>query len=473
MSKTLRKILILGAALALLMAFSLTAFAAEFTVTADGARIRTTASTSGEVVSSVRSGAKLAVSAQATDSQGIIWYRVAVDGNTSGYIRSDMGSLSGTIPEPGSEGSGTTPGGSTAIPKQAATIDQSSVRIRNGASTSHDSVASLPRGASIVIIGEATDSSGRKWYEMTATADGGEVTGFVRSDLIVLGDLLEDDEEGGDIAVEDPGDENPEVPVVETPSEPDTSEFDYLVKYEQNEVGGYDYYLYDQNDLQRWKVEEFLHMGAVAAENERLYQEQSARERTIIIVLAIITIILALVVTILLFKIRELYEDNEAAFSPSRPPQSRATSKTGIPIRSQSGMNAGSGGGARPAAGGGPPAGNRPAPGGPPRRPPAGGVPKPPSAKRAPESLESGEYNPAPESGGRPPAENRGAKTRPPRSAESEPETEEPANANKEQRGRAKRSEAAEGKPPGGRKAQNFLAEDDEFEFEFLNIDDK
>jgi hypothetical protein len=201
-------------------------------------------------------------------------------------------------------------------------------------------------------------------------------------------------------------------------------------------------------------------MGEVAAENERLYQEQSARERTIIIVLAIVTIILAIVVTILLFKIRELYEDAETPFSPSRPPQGRATSKMGIPIRSQNGMNIG-GGGARP------PSGGPPAPGGPPRRP-SSGPPKPQPQKRPPEGQELGESQPASKGA---PAGPRGQKPRQTRPVEDGTEGGEVPD--KEPPKRAKRSEAAEGKPPGVRKSQNFLAEDDEFEFEFLNIDDK
>jgi hypothetical protein len=43
----------------------------------------------------------------------------------------------------------------------------------------------------------------------------------------------------------------------------------------------------------------------------------------------------------------------------------------------------------------------------------------------------------------------------------------------KEQPKRPKRQEAADGKPPATRKSQNFLNEDDEVDFEFLNLDDK
>jgi hypothetical protein len=271
--------------------------------------------------------------------------------------------------------------------------------------------------------------------------------------------------EGDETPVDEPPEEEPYVPPVETPTEPDSAEYDYLVRYEQNEIGGYDYYLYDQNGSQRWKIEEFLRMGEVAAENEKLYQEQSARERTIIIVLAIITIILALVVTILLFKIRELYEDAETPFSPSRPPQGRTASKMGIPIRSQNGMNIGGTGGA-----------GKPAPGGPPRRPPSAGGPiAPKPQKRPPETEEQAEQTPLTE-GPRPkpsaPAGRGGQKPRQPRPVSPDP-TASTEPAEKEDPKRAKRQDAAEGKPPAGRKAQNFLNEDDEFEFEFLNIDDK
>ena len=59
-------------------------------VSADAAKIRQTASTSAEVVGSTVKGSKLDVLSSTKDGSGYTWYKVYVDGNTTGYIRADL-----------------------------------------------------------------------------------------------------------------------------------------------------------------------------------------------------------------------------------------------------------------------------------------------------------------------------------------------------------------------------------------------
>ncbi|MCL2255129.1 MAG: SH3 domain-containing protein, partial [Lachnospiraceae bacterium] len=308
MLKNAVKLIIIGIAFLGMLSYGLDGYAAEFEVTNDNVNIRAEASTASNSVGSTNRGRKFTIEGEATDSAGNIWYRVNVEGNTYGYIRSDLGRVSGgTV-------SATE---ATPIPARYATINTSSVRVRSGASTSHSEVASIQRGTSIVLSGEVTDSAGRIWYFMTATIDGREVQGFVRSDLISVGELVDTGEGSYDDGEEQYQDDlYNEEDNYSGSQAVNNEELNYEIRYIQNDVGGYDYFLYDRRQSTQWKVEEFLELRNVAEANQKSFEEQSKRERTIIIVLAVIIILLVLVLTVLIFKIRDLSEDLDAENGP-------------------------------------------------------------------------------------------------------------------------------------------------------------
>lgn len=93
-----------------------------------GARIRLEASTSSTVLASVAGGSKVEICGKETGSDGYTWYKVYINGNTIGYIRSDLvtdtGEKTGGIADDnlqgGSVGGGGTGGNtSTATPTPA------------------------------------------------------------------------------------------------------------------------------------------------------------------------------------------------------------------------------------------------------------------------------------------------------------------------------------------------------------------
>lgn len=199
---------------------AISCFAAEGKVIAETAKIRAQASTDSEVVGSTVKGKVIDILGAAKDSGGTVWYKVAVSGGGYGYIRGDLVETSANIPI--SETSGQTAsnnssggGGSkpadtvpTAIGEQQATVKSgNNARVRSGASTKHDTVASLPSGTAITLIGEANDNSGNKWYQITCNYNNKTVEGYVRSDLVVLGAAAG---EGGGENTSPEGGENPE-----------------------------------------------------------------------------------------------------------------------------------------------------------------------------------------------------------------------------------------------------------------------
>lgn len=186
----------------LFYASAFTCLAATGKVTADTAKIRAEASTDSEVVGSTVKGKTIDILAAVKDSAGTVWYKVSVTGGGYGYIRSDLVETSDSIEVSSSAASSTQTQNTsaseetqkpaetvpTSIGEQQATIASSgSVRIRSGASTAHDAVTSLPNGTVITLIGEANDNAGNKWYQMTCDYNGRKVEGYVRSDLITIG----------------------------------------------------------------------------------------------------------------------------------------------------------------------------------------------------------------------------------------------------------------------------------------------
>lgn len=318
-----------------LTAFWLCGFVSEVMegkIKADTAKIRAEANTGSEVVGSTVQGKKIDILDAVKDSAGMVWYKVSVTGGGYGYIRSDLVETSDKIdvsesapqstpsPTEKPKPAETVP---TAITEQKATIAQESVRIRAGASTSHDTVSSLPKGTEITLIGEANDSAGNKWYQMTCNYNNKTIKGYIRSDLITIGgtsEETEEAEEGEDTAGEGenaegegegetPEGENPEAeaPAAEEQVPPEPEHNDYEIVYTEEA-----YWLYDNVNGTRQRLEDLLNVVNTANQNNEMPQGQIQKEKMIVIILAVLVVILVIVVTLLFFKIRSLYyEDYE------------------------------------------------------------------------------------------------------------------------------------------------------------------
>ncbi len=383
--------------------------AAEGKVTADTAKIRKEASTDSEVVGSTSKGKTVDIVGAEKDSSGMVWYKVPNGNNTYGYIRSDLVETSDTI-EVSQQASSSTSSENTKKPEatvptsigeQKATIAQSSVRVRSGASTAHDAIGSLTEGTEITLIGEANDSAGNKWYQIRC--DSKNMEGYIRSDLITISEAQEntesdtaEGENGEGEATEAEGSESGVAETVE-PAEPEHN--DYEVVYNDET-----YWLYNNIDSTMMKVEDLLNVVNTANENNEKLQNQIKSNKIIVVILAVIIVILVVAVTILIFKLRDLYygdyeeEEEEEEEEP-------------VPVR-----------------------------------------------KKQKKPVEEEEVEPV-------------RKKRP--VFEETEQSERPAKA-KPVQGELQAAEKKQTeKKPAPRKAQNFLLDDDEFEFEFLNMDDK
>lgn len=211
------------------------------TVTASGAKIRETADTSSKALAGVKNGDKLSICGQTTGTDGNIWYQVFVDADTKGFIRSDLvqknadGNIT-TVPNQnpntntntGSDAASTgntttTTSEVTATAQRAATVVNNGVRIRKGASTQNDVVATANRGMVLTVTGETTGTDGKVWYQVSFNYNNREITGFIRSDLVTF-DNVPADTAVSEITGTEGTTETPTEPETEVSTEPETEE---------------------------------------------------------------------------------------------------------------------------------------------------------------------------------------------------------------------------------------------------------
>lgn len=432
-----------------IMTFS--SYAAQGEITAETARIRANTSTDSEVVGSTVKGKTIDILEAVKDSSGAVWYKVSVAEGGYGYIKGDLVKVSGDIeitstsdsqPQENSSQSAQQPADTvpTSIGEQQAVIKSgNNVNVRTGASKEHAAVASLPSGTSITLIGEANDSAGNKWYQMTCSYNGRTVEGYVRSDLIEIGQgsapaegggegteaPAEGTPEGGGEGTEAPPEgENPEGGEGEAPEEgeaapePAEEHNDYEVHYDLNAATNeYEYYLYLNNEGNKMRISELLSASTAAMEGMQKLQAQVDKEKIVIIILAAVVVVLFIVITILLFKIRSLYYED---YDEEEDEEEEEEEEEPAPVR-----------------------------------------------RKVRKRVEEEEEAPVPVKKKRPPVDSDNRERTPrPRERSAQP----PARGEKELHA-AERKEPA--KKPVSRKPQNFLIDDDEFEFEFLNMDDK
>ena len=401
--------------------------------------IRESADTNSAPVATSSQGTVVTINKEVTDAAGTVWYEIQVDANTIGYARSDLVEKEGGSDNGQSDGAqtnnagfapGAETGPETAMDAQYATIKVRAAKIRTAASTSKGVVDSIPEGHQVVISGQ-TNGSDKPWYYITFTGtDGTEKSGYVRSDLVTLGDM---------VPVQAPEEPEPEevTPEPEPEPEPDVRD-EYELLYEPNADGNYEWYLHDYTGETETKqsVRAILDTVHALDVNQSIDAKTVSKQRIIIIVLLGIIVLLAVVLTIMVFKLRDASyedddddeEDEEEEDRRREAARRRRTEREEAPAARRRAPEQGRAPGAR--------------------RPEEGG--------RSSDSRRS-------QSAGRPTDGRRPADGR------------RPSERSRQMPDREVRYE--EDAPPvrtgTKRKARNFMMDDDEFEFEFLNMKDK
>ena len=419
-------------------------------VTASSAKIRKTADSSSEVIGSAAKDKAISIKSQTKGADGYTWYEVYVDANTLGYIRSDLVSITdGSTP---SSSSGTTTTTTTATP--APTVNETpvevtaveplsatvtggqSVRVRSNASTTSQIVTTAENGMALTVTGQATGTDGKTWYQITFISNSIEVTGFIRSDYVALSGELQAPVE------EQPAEEQP---VEEQPEDTQTTSKDW-----DTQLQGDAWYLLDMAGQKQYKIEDlFNSIDQITEINAQFDTDQKKlkSQKAVIIVLVILLVFLAAAVTLLIFKIKDMMD--AADFSDAEESVRRRRvdrPKTGRPQ-------------------GGRPAGQSSRPQGSQKVMHEVGTERRPTGQG--QRSVTGQQTRPTGQGARPMA---GQQARPAGQGARPvaPQSQRPVAPRVD---RPTRPVQKEGNQDPGWKSKNFMSDDDEFEFEFLNWD--
>jgi len=282
------------------------------TVTADSAKIRSLASTSSDVKASATKDAKLDVLAQTTDADGYTWYKVYVNGTDTGYIRADLvATVEGSVPtESAPTAEANTPDTTDSAPSTnegqavdfvqvnastvtGAKVTGGSVNVRSNPTTSASVAGKAKEGTEVTVSGEATDSEGKIWYQVSF----GDTSGFIRSDFVEVTATAEPE-------VEEVVEEEPEEVVEEETS----VKKEYEVVYEANPEGVEEWFLYDHNRGTKQSLADLLAVVRQTQDNENSAVAKLKTFKIIVIVMVAVILALIIGVTLLVFKLRDAYE---------------------------------------------------------------------------------------------------------------------------------------------------------------------
>lgn len=449
------------------------------TVTANSANIRREPNSSSEVIGSTQKDKSISIRSQTTGSDGAVWYQVFVDADTLGYIRSDLVSITdGTTPPTETyTASGTdtatttdtntsttdtqttttqeTPAEVTAVEHMSASVTGGqSVRVRSNASTTSQILTTAQNGMALTVTGQATGTDGNVWYQVAFIADGTEVTGFIRSDYVSLSGEL--------------------VPVTQQPAETPQEETEAPEEVQETkdwetQLQGEEWYLINNVEGNQYLIQD-LFDGV--EQNAALYEESNQKvssQRIVIIILVVLFVLAAGAAAFLAYKIKDMMDSayfSQVERETMRKRSDKAQGNSGQKVMHTVGAGKPNGakqarpagarpGGARPAGSQAAsqqarPAGTRPAAARPAGSGAAAQTARPAAAKPAGSTGTAQAARPA---GAKPVGAKPGAGTE--GKAPSRPSG-------------AKQS--GNGQNPGW-KSKNFMADDDEFEFEFLNWD--
>ena len=297
------------------------------TVTSDNVKVRSTASTTASQVSSLKNGDSVDIVDEATDSSGYVWYKIYVNKNEFGYVRSDLvskagGSSSTTIATNTSTTTTTSlpETTATAVEQKSATVISDSVNVRKGAGTGYDSVGKVKNGDTVTITGEANGTDGKTWYQVTFGDN--STTGYIRSDLVQISEVTQEQTENTEVTENtEGGEEQAEGENTEDQTESQdnsvsadstTGDGTYSLYYTTDESGNGIWYLYDNVGGYRVKVNELIE-AAQSADAVNGLRKTANNYKTIAIILGIGVILLVAAVIVLALKLRDslYYEDEE------------------------------------------------------------------------------------------------------------------------------------------------------------------
>ncbi len=467
---------------------------AESGTTNNAVNMRKTPSKNGDLVKKLEKGTAVELGnlVDGKDGDGKKWYEVTV-GGSSGYIRSDLITKGSTTSV--SDGSEVQTGAEEDVTPVSATVAGSNtVRVRTSASTttSNNILCTINKGTEVTVIAKTIGSDKKTWYKVKLTVEGRDATGYIRSDYLVISGDVKPFE--ADPVTTDPVDDNPPA---DTETKPETKPVVTEKRYETKLVNDV-WWLQDIEQGQQYKIEDIFSAADKLQEQYEKANKKAKASKGWMIFFLLVALAACGAVGYLIFRLKEVKEEAFIASIENTTPRRTAErprsdvrtqsvsrdrpaiSRDGLePRRKEEGQRPANGQrstgnrpqGQKPAQPAQPGQGQRPAQPGQgqrPAQPGQGQRPTQPGQGQRPAQPGQGQRPAQPGQGQRPTQPGQGQ--RPTQPGQGQRPT-QPGQGQRPAGEQPAQRPAAPQQAPANNRPKNFVQDNDDMEFEFLNWD--
>ena len=380
------------------------------------------------------SGQQVTVNDELTATDGTKWYQVIVNNTTIGYVPTNSITVTGNV-----EGGQVTMQTITITERIATVTANSAVRVRAEATTSSNQVASMNPNDTCLVLEDVNSSDGYVWHKIEFDDNGTTISGYVRSDLVSVKEVQTQQQ----VPVETPVEGTTPTPDVQPEADP------YSITSQVNAEGTTVWYLVNNETGDAKEITALLTPQEVKTSgNTGVYK---------IIVVILLILVIAAAAAATFFYMR--WQDAEAFIFELHEKQVRAKKQSATartaPVKQNPVQPAKPVNKVTPAT----------------TKPTTSTTSKLPTAKpEVTEPKKEVPVTPAPKAPEQPVAKEEVKVEEKPVAMEVLPDTADIVNATKKE---LQEKQAAPGTKQSGWKSKNFLTDDDDLEFDFLDMDDK
>ncbi len=388
--------------------------------------LRQNADANSSQVMALTNGQTVTVNNELTSADGTTWYLLFVN-NTMGYVPANTITLSdGSSTGTATPGTGQTMQTITVTERIGTVTAASAIRVRAQATTSSEQIASMEPNDTFKVLSDVNASDGYVWHQVEFDDHGTMVTGYVRSDLVSVQEVTTEQQ----IPVDDPVTEP-------TPSAQDAP---YSITSQVNAEGTTVWYLMNNSTGEAKEITSLLTPQQQTKGNDGVY-------KIIVVVLLILVILAAAAATFFYMR----WQDAEAFIDELREKQVRArkqlapaTTRT-VPVKQPAQQTAAT---------------------------KSSATGKQATAQPTKQAQTLGEVTSKPVTASQPVSKPVTEPTAQQTTRDVLPKTSDIVRTTKQELSN-KQTSAATAPKSGSWKSKNFLTDDDDLEFDFLDMDDK
>ncbi len=254
-------------------------------------------SNSGQLMK-LESGQKVKVNNEISGTDGSKWYQLIVDETNMGYVPASTVTITGN--SVATQGSTTQTVQTVTITERIGTVTAgSAIRVRQEATTASEQIASMEPQDTFLVLEDVDASDGYVWHKVEFDDNGKVVVGYVRSDLVKVKEVTREEQQIVDVPAETPPTETVDAP--------------YSVNSKVNAEGTTVWYLTDNATGEAKEISSLLDAEPAETKGNGVY-------KIIVVILLILVILAAGAATFFYMR----WRDAEEFISEMREKQARA-----------------------------------------------------------------------------------------------------------------------------------------------------